>query len=77
MLPNDLSNQGQFIRYIRDQPYAKILEIGPGAKPRLVGENVYYFDVKSEQELRRRYEGVAELKSIPKRFISQELTCVV
>lgn len=56
-------DQGFFVRLIQELRPSSILEIGPGASPKLTGPNVFYFDVKTEAELRERYNGSA---TIPK-----------
>lgn len=77
MARKNLSSQGDFIRYIRSQAYSKILELGPGSNPRLVGENVYYFDVKTQHDLRERYRDDPGHERIPKiHFVGSDLSCI-
>jgi len=42
-----------------------ILEIGPGSNPALVGDNVWYFDVKSRDELVQRYQNDPSVQNVP------------
>ncbi|MGJ4803776.1 class I SAM-dependent methyltransferase [Luteimonas sp. SDU82] len=67
-------NQGYFLRLIQQMRPGAVLEIGPGAAPRLVGANVYYFDVKTEDELRQRYGSERSIDEIPERihFVDSE-----
>ena len=58
-------NQGYFVNLIKGLNPQSILEIGPGCSPKLQGNNVYYFDVKSEEELRKRYRGEPGYNNIP------------
>lgn len=48
-------DQGYFIRLINHLQPQSILEIGPGSSPKLHGDGVYYFDVKSRTQLLNRY----------------------
>lgn len=54
-------DQGYFIRLIKHLQPNSILEIGPGSSPKIHGENVYYFDVKSRAQLLNRYPGHQDL----------------
>ncbi len=59
-------DQGYFVRLIQHLKPSSILEIGPGGSPKLTGPNVFYFDVKTEAELRDRYKNEAGAASVPK-----------
>lgn len=61
-------NQGYFLRMIQQMHPGSVLEIGPGAAPRLSGSNVYYFDVKTEEELRQRYSREERTDRIPEKI---------
>lgn len=61
-------NQGYFLRMIQQMQPGSVLEIGPGAAPRLSGPNVYYFDVKTEEELRQRYRNEGRADRIPEKI---------
>jgi SAM-dependent methyltransferase len=61
-------NQGYFLKIIQQMHPGSVLEIGPGAAPRLSGPNVYYFDVKTEEELRQRYSKERSIDAIPEKI---------
>lgn len=61
-------NQGYFIRMIDRLQPASILELGPGCSPKMRGPNVFYFDVKSEDDLRSRYAGEPGYDNIPEKI---------
>ncbi len=61
-------DQGYFVRLINRLQPSSILEIGPGCSPKIRGSNVYYFDVKSEEDLRSRYAGEPGYENIPEKI---------
>lgn len=65
--------QGYFVRLIQHMQPNSILEIGPGCAPKIRGDNVFYFDVKSEEELAQRYRNT-ENQSIPEKIHYVEKT---
>lgn len=58
-------DQGVLLAAIRSLRPEKMIEIGPGCAPKLRGENVRYFDVKSKAELQSRYKDDPGLFQIP------------
>jgi len=60
-------DQGYFVRLIHRLSPSSILEIGPGASPRFSGDNVFYFDVKTEMQLYDRYKNESDV-TIPQRI---------
>lgn len=50
-------DQSHLLAQLREQGPQSYLEIGPGCNPRLIGDNVRYFDVKSKAELDQRYKN--------------------
>jgi len=60
-----LCDLGQFLNFIKQMNANLILEIGPGASPRLKGTNVRYFDVKTTQNLIDRYRNNEVQGDIP------------
>ena len=78
-VPNGLAgshatDQGNFVRLISRLQPDNMLEMGPGCAPKLHGDNVRYFDVKSATELRDRYRDDPRNKNIPDKihFVSEE-----
>jgi len=61
-------NAGNFVRLIERMEPESVLEIGPGNAPKLMGPNVYYFDVKSREELQSRYAGEPGKKNVPEKI---------
>jgi SAM-dependent methyltransferase len=59
---------GHFLRFINDFPSDSILEIGPGATPRMRGDKVKFADVKSRRELQQRYRNDPAYESIPEKI---------
>lgn len=53
------------LNYLRNLQPEKILEIGPGCAPKLKGSNVFYFDVKSREELQQRYKNDPGFHKLP------------
>ncbi|MFC1455631.1 class I SAM-dependent methyltransferase [Microvirga arabica] len=58
-------DQGYFVRMILHMKPEAVLEIGPGSSPKLKGGNVYYFDVKTADELRSRYRADGSEEGVP------------
>lgn len=58
-------DQGYLLNYLRNLHPERMLEIGPGCVPKLKGDNVFYFDVKSKQELQERYKNDVSFHQIP------------
>lgn len=61
-------NTGNFVRLIERMKPESVLEIGPGNAPKLMGTNVYYFDVKSREELQSRYAGEPGNNNVPEKI---------
>lgn len=61
-------NTGNFIRLIKSLKPESILEIGPGNAPKLTGPNVFYFDVKSREDLQNRYAADSGRRNIPEKI---------
>lgn len=61
-------NAGNFVRLIERMEPESVLEIGPGNTPKLMGPNVYYFDVKSREELQSRYAGEPGKNNVPEKI---------
>ena len=59
---------GYLLNFIRNLNPGKMLEIGPGCSPKLKGENVYYFDVKSKEELDDRYHSEPGGNGVPEKI---------
>lgn len=58
-------DQGYFVRMLRNLNPESILELGPGCSPKMRGSNVYYFDVKTSEDLKSRYFGEPGYENIP------------
>lgn len=52
-----LSDMHFFVRFLKRLHFRHILEIGPGPKPRMLGENVRYFDVSHRERLLQRADA--------------------
>ncbi|CAG0993390.1 hypothetical protein RHIZO_02374 [Rhizobiaceae bacterium] len=59
-------DQGYFLRMIQHIKPQSVLELGPGAAPKLIGPNVFYFDVKTADELRDRYRNDGCNEAVPR-----------
>ena len=57
-----------FINFLLSLRPESVLEIGPGCSPKMKGDNVYYFDVKSKEELQDRYKDDPGYKNIPQKI---------
>jgi hypothetical protein len=62
------SDGGHFIKLIRDLAAESILEIGAGCSPKMQGDGVKYFDVKSKEELQQRYRNEPGYAAIPEKI---------
>jgi len=62
-----LADRNIFVSWIESIKFKKILEIGPGASPALVGEDVSYFDVRKGEDFYEyaRQKGVDDIKKLP------------
>lgn len=67
-------NLGRLLNSLQTSYKGKKLEIGPGCSPKLKGESVYYFDVKTKEELVARYRDEVGNVEIPERidFVDRE-----
>ena len=53
------------VEKIRRMQVNSILEIGPGCNPIISGEGVFYFDVKSREQLIERYRNTEQIENVP------------
>jgi SAM-dependent methyltransferase len=58
-------NLGHLLGVLAQMEPQSVLEIGPGAAPRMRGDNVFYFDVKSRDDLLFRYRDDPDVKNLP------------
>jgi len=69
-----LADMNFFVAYLNAQHFPRILEIGPGVSPRMIGENVSYYDVRSGENFLEyaRSKGVTNTDALPTIHFSSE-----
>jgi len=72
-----LADMRIFVQFLSKLHFCQILEIGPWATPRMVGENVCYFDVTSREKLQRSAKRMGiDPSSVPEINYQSEDGCL-